>query len=373
MQRLKNAIYHLIARSARLGKTTTSTGTLLIIRTDEIGDYVLWRNVLPCIRNSARFGKMKITLAGNLAWKDLAIRFDAEHIDEFIWLDKRRFKSEMGYRFRFLRDIKNRGFEYVLNPIFSRSPRVDDAIVAVCTHSRKIGMLRNEHNVASFEKAYDRDLYQEIHLVPGTGVFEFERNKAFAAKATGEPCHPRFGFDITKISAYPVGDQKYAVIFPGSGNPARRWKTENFARVASWLHDQKNLEVVLCGGPADKAACAELASLLAFPVNDLSGQTSLPEFVSVLHRAELLVSVDTGSVHLAAAAGCRVVGIFDGSQYGRFAPYPRELAPHFNPAYPRQVEELLAQGENVFENYEYLSPFEFKEVTAEEVISKCNL
>ncbi|MDW8465862.1 MAG: hypothetical protein RML35_06685 [Chloroherpetonaceae bacterium] len=62
--------------------------TLLILRLDEIGDYVLFRNFLKEIRESERFKDYKITLCGNAAWKDLAEAFDKESVDEFIWISK---------------------------------------------------------------------------------------------------------------------------------------------------------------------------------------------------------------------------------------------------------------------------------------------
>src|SRR5688572_21731561 len=123
MQRIRNTIYQIVSRLSQKAKSKIQPATLLIIRTDEIGDYILWRNVLPCIRQSKAFRDHKITLLGNPAWKEIALTLDAKYVDEFIWLDKKKFKSKMQYRLHFLRSIRNRGFEKIVNTIFSRSPR----------------------------------------------------------------------------------------------------------------------------------------------------------------------------------------------------------------------------------------------------------
>jgi hypothetical protein len=57
---------------------------LLIVKTDAIGDYILFRNLLPYIRNSKRFQGYKIVLLGNVIWKDLAEFYDKDFVDEFI-------------------------------------------------------------------------------------------------------------------------------------------------------------------------------------------------------------------------------------------------------------------------------------------------
>jgi ADP-heptose:LPS heptosyltransferase len=370
MQRLKNAIYAAVSRASKVGRSATQPRTLLIIKTDEIGDYVLWRNVLPCIRKSSAFKDHKVTLLGNPAWKELATAFDSSYVDEFIWLDKKKFKSNMGYRFQFLRSIKNRGFEKLVNAIYSRSPRVDDAIVAVCTSAHKTGMQRNDHNVASFEKDYDRDLYDKIHQLPLTGLFEFERNVLFTSLFLNQPCSPEFGFNNAHLPSSPVDLQNYAVVFPGSGRKDRRWAAANFARVASHLHEVEDVQVVLAGGPGDVDACKEVASLLDFDVTNIAGTTSLLSFIGLLSKARFLVSVDTGSVHLAAAAGCMVFGLFNGSQYGRFAPYPGNiLQKPFYTIYPPEFEKELSSLTDLFEKYQYFSPFSFNQISPERVIS----
>ena len=71
MQRIKNLIYDLVRHAATLIPSRTKKNTLLLVRVDEIGDYVLWRNVLSCIRNAERFKNYHITLCGNQAWKDM--------------------------------------------------------------------------------------------------------------------------------------------------------------------------------------------------------------------------------------------------------------------------------------------------------------
>jgi ADP-heptose:LPS heptosyltransferase len=95
--------------------------------------------------------------------------------------------------------------------------------------------------------------------------------------------------------------------------------------------------VVLCGGAGDIGYANAFKELFPGNVTDLTGATGLPQLLTILRGAQWLVTVDTGSVHLAAAVGCTVTAIFNGSQYGRFAPYPRELTQSIHAIYPKEI------------------------------------
>lgn len=77
--------------------------SLLLIRLDAIGDYVLFRNFIEVLKKSEKYKEYKITLLGNVVWKDLSEELDREFVDEFIWLDKNRFKKDPVYRYKNLK------------------------------------------------------------------------------------------------------------------------------------------------------------------------------------------------------------------------------------------------------------------------------
>src|ERR1700761_4295017 len=72
---------------------------LLLIKTDEIGDYVLLRNQLSRVRSSAVYRGYRVTLVGNTDWRQLFEAYDAHVADELIWIDKLRFRRDLFYRF----------------------------------------------------------------------------------------------------------------------------------------------------------------------------------------------------------------------------------------------------------------------------------
>src|SRR5688500_13051123 len=126
-QRWKNVVYDVINLLVKSVKRTTRQKTLLLIRTNNIGDYTLWRNILPAIRNSQKFRDYHITLIGNQAWKNLFEYFDASLIDDAIWVDLPRHKKNLRYRYHLLKSVREKGFETVINTLSSRCMRMDDS------------------------------------------------------------------------------------------------------------------------------------------------------------------------------------------------------------------------------------------------------
>jgi ADP-heptose:LPS heptosyltransferase len=107
---------------------------------------------------------------------------------------------------------------------------------------------------------------------------------------------------------------------PGSSSEDRRWPPAHFARLAEHLHG-KGFIPVLVGAAGDRVACDEVQAECRIPLDNFCGRTDIPQMARMLAAARLLVSVDTGAVHIASCTGTPVVGL-----YGATASF-RETAP----------------------------------------------
>lgn len=371
LNQLKGIIYDCILLLARAGfRQKSSTKKLLIVRVDEIGDYMLWRNFLNEITSSPKYRDYEVHFCGNKSWKTLFEQFDATAVHKSFWIDKIRFKKELKYRYRFLRMIYQQRYTTVINPVFSRDKRYDDSIVRAACAGQTIGMVANTESVQPYERGYDKHLYTQLFEHPYQPVFEFYRNKMFTEFVTGVYSSV---VDTSVPSAllptYNDLPEKYIVVFPGSRSKMRIWPVENFSKVAAFLYEEQGVTVVLCGAAGDKIYTDAFVRIYPYPLLDFTGKTSLPQMLTVLQKATMLLSVDTGSVHLAAAVGCAVTGIFNGSQYKRFAPYPKDLAPNFTAVYPVEIQGDLAKDEMVRTKYEFVVNIPYSLVTPEQVIA----
>jgi len=111
--------------------------------------------------------------------------------------------------------------------------------------------------------------------------------------------------------ALPEG--RLVALNPGSTASHRRWPAEYFARLAEDLR-ARGFVPILVGAPADQPVCAEVRKAYSF-LRDFSGQTSIAEMARLISAVDLLVSNDTGAVHIAAAMGMPVLGLYGASAY----------------------------------------------------------
>jgi heptosyltransferase-2 len=137
------------------------------------------------------------------------------------------------------------------------------------------------------------DAARELDLSPDGGPPEF-----FLAPAAR--AHMKYWLDEVGLNQKP-----YAVVAPGAAHATKRWPMEHWQSLTSRLHEL-GYGVVAVGGPADR----ELAATLGPRIINVAGEFTLQETGACLARAAVLISGDTGVMHMATGVGTRVVALF---------------------------------------------------------------
>ena len=115
-------------------------------------------------------------------------------------------------------------------------------------------------------------------------------------------------------------------VHASGGRPSKQWHPERFAAAAETLARRLNATLVLTGSEADRALVDRLKDALGdVPVVDAVGRLDLPGLMALLGRLEVLLTGDTGPMHLADAVGTPIVALFGPSAPERYG--PRD-APH---------------------------------------------
>jgi hypothetical protein len=96
----------------------------------------------------------------------------------------------------------------------------------------------------------------------------------------------------------------------GASQDYRRWPVPAFVRAARVLWTRLGLSAVLLGTATEAHLAREFMDQADFPCTDLTGQTDLPTLAAVLTRTKLLLTNDTGTMHLAAGLGVPVAAVF---------------------------------------------------------------
>ena len=105
------------------------------------------------------------------------------------------------------------------------------------------------------------------------------------------------------------------------GRAIKQWPPVRFAEVARRLVDSAGATIVLTGAAVDRPMVEIIKSALPSPrVVDLAGHLDLLTLAAIIERLDMLVTGDTGPMHMAVAAGTAVVAVFGPSDPRRYAP-----------------------------------------------------
>jgi len=91
---------------------------------------------------------------------------------------------------------------------------------------------------------------------------------------------------------------------------SKRWPIPYWATLLDRLMREEGVQIVLTGAPVDLPIIEEVVRRMREQPINLAGKTSLPQLVALLYRADLIISGDSGPIHMASALGTPIIGIY---------------------------------------------------------------
>jgi ADP-heptose:LPS heptosyltransferase len=352
--------------------------TLLILRLDAIGDYILFRNFLEVLAKSKKYQGYNITLCGNKIWQDLAQEWDFEFVDSFIWLDRKKFYHDAYYRFEFQKQIRAKGFEVVLNPVFSRLILFGDALVKVSGAKKRIGNFGNTDNLIPKEKKIADKYYSKLIQPSPKILFEFDRNKEFFENLLEE----KINLKSPQIVQVKKNKKSSLIVFAGASEAYKRWHWKKFATLALQIAQKYDLEVILVGSKTEIEITDSIVVFLkthnstsstSIKFTNLTAQTSLLELSQIIADSELLLTNETVAVHLAVATQTKAICLANGRHFGRFSPYPKKYDVKVSYIFPPEIEKVRFDEEKTALKYCNSSGLTIDEIEIETVFEEAKM
>ena len=121
------------------------------------------------------------------------------------------------------------------------------------------------------------------------------------------------------LRKYNLEDKKFIAINPVALWETKLWSNEKFAHLADLINDKLQMKVVFTG--SEKEPIEKITSLMTTESINLGGQTSLLELACLYKKARMVISTDSGPMHLAAAVGTPVIALFGPTDPARTGPY----------------------------------------------------
>lgn len=172
-----------------------------------------------------------------------------------------------------------------------------------------------------------RPFYTET-VDPGEGIHVVRKNLALLAPLGIRANGVRFPLELPPTAIVGAvrdrlglsGTEAFALLNPGAAWPNKRWPPARFGAIASWLRDRQRLKSAVLWGPGDEALAREAAEASAGAAAPAPA-TSIADLVALARAAALMVSGDTGPLHIAAAVGTPIVGLFGPTDPARNGPW----------------------------------------------------
>jgi heptosyltransferase-2 len=118
-----------------------------------------------------------------------------------------------------------------------------------------------------------------------------------------------------------LGPGDWVAVNPGAAyGSAKRWFPERFAETADRLVEEYGVKIVLTGGPGEKEIGRDIAAAMSAEPLNLIGRTSVRQLMAVLSGVRLLVSNDSGPMHVGAAFGVPIVAVFGPTDHTTTSP-----------------------------------------------------
>ena len=283
----------------RFDPPSGSIASLLVIRPGGIGDAVLLAPLIGMLRKNFPGARIEV-LAEKRNNGALAL---CPGIDRVMCYDRpRELWSALTGHFDVVIDSEQ---WYRLSAIVARTIR----------SKVKIGYATNDRKkMFNSIIGYDLDRYEPLNFLQLLQPLEIVSPSTISAPFLVVPEKGQNSADAM------LGDllhQPFIVFFPGASTPEKCWGRENFIRLSAGLI-RKGYSVVVVGGKED-ASMGDMIAAGSSALN-LAGKTSLQETAGILSRAKLLISGDSGVLHMGFGLGKPTVSIFGPSSTDKWAP-----------------------------------------------------
>ena len=340
---------------------------IIIVRMDRIGDVVLSSPAIKAVRGA--YPDSHIAVLVRPYAKEVVDGNPC--IDEVITFDKSGEEKGLLGKIKFIARLRNKKFDLaiILHPKNSSHILAYLARIPIrLGYDKKMGVLLTKKIPHTKQYGLKHEIDYSLDLLRYIGIESSDKSLQVPVSRASEE-RVRALFDKNGISQ----GEAVIVIHPAASCRSRRWALERFAKVSDVLSKKYGARIVVISGPGeDKVMGDKVAGLMKSKALNLAGKTSVSDLASILRRSRLLISNDSGPVHISCAVGTPVISIFSRKDRGispeRWGPVgKKDIALHkdagceiclahncklgFKCLNMISVEDVLSAADKILKNY----------------------
>ena len=229
------------------------------------------------------------------------------HLNELIIYDEKgEYKGLMG-KLRLISALKARSFDCVF--LFHRS-LTRTLMVALSGIKERVGIYNPKRGFLLTKKVEPQP--PDIHKVEQflnivkvmTGADYGKSMDLFIGKED-----EAFAFEFLK--SFGIGEKdRFIILNPGGNWDLKRWPAENFAKLGDRLHEKYKLPMIITGAEKDVELGKKISGMMKHNPIIAAGDTTLRQLAAIMKRASLVVSNDSGPMHIAVSQAAKTIALF---------------------------------------------------------------
>lgn len=272
---------------------------ILVVRNDRFGEFLLNIPALRALKDA--FPGVWIIAVVDPAVKELAgcISF----IDEIIeWAPK---GHSLSAKFRLVGSLKKKDIDAAVMFCPSKDFNLFTYLAGIpvrAGYDRKLGFLLTHKIEDRKHLAQKHEVEYNLELAGLIGAGAADTALSLSVPDTAD----------NKIGNYLSAGERVNLValHPWTSDPVKEWPLKNFSELAERLLKEPDIKVVVVGARQDSGRSAQAFAGLGENLIDLTGKTTLVQLALVLKKCRLLISADSGPVHLSSAVGTPVIALF---------------------------------------------------------------
>ena len=286
--------------------TTTGRGApgrVLVIKLRYLGDVLLSTPVLTALRTA--FPEARLSMLVNSGTE--AILTENPHLDEVLIVERSRSPLR---QFRFASALRRRRFDLVVDLTDGDRAAILSRVTGAAV---RVGFNRGDR--------WRGRLYTHLVPVRRQEPISMVRQHLMALETVGIPADPSLPLlrirasdesaaaaALASIGIMP--DERFVAVHPGARWWFKGWPADRFAGLIDYVQGKLGLKAALLGGSQEQEIATSILEHVETGRRSLVGRLTLLELAALLRRAAVFVGNDSGPMHIAAAMGTPVVGLF---------------------------------------------------------------
>ena len=359
-RRLYRGLFHALSLIVKVKfktnlKDVKDIRNIIVFRTDNLGDFVMSIPIVNSIKQKYPYAKITCVVhpeSSSIARKicEEVIEYSSPYLHSKHLTDDINIKNIVNIvnyinnkqNYDLIVDFKS-DLMTILFAIKSKAKyRLDISSHRILNTMKKTVNILIKKNIFKLEKTHEIDFMAKILEKSGIEV-----NKFYDICSTLNEEEVKIPFRILPKNFL---DKKIAILHPGASWKYKRWNYLNFAKVANYLIDNKDFNVILVGSSNEHELAENIKQLIKDKnkIMNLCGKTSIVDLISIIRIASLVICNDSAIGHIAAMCSANTISLFgaqDPSIFGPVGPNVRIIKKEINCSPCSQVQCVKPEGE----------------------------